>query len=80
MRVEFMFRVPRERVELNEMVSIEADVTVEVLQESILGPLLFLIYINDPAFGLSSDGKLFASDTFLLSVTQDINTSRNELT
>ena len=52
MRVEFMFRVQRERVELNEMVSNEVDVTVEVLQESILGPLLFLIYINDPALVL----------------------------
>ena len=80
MRVEFTFRVQRERVELNEMVSNEVDVAVEVLQESVLGPLLFLIYINDPALGASSDGKLFSSDTFLLSVTQDINTSRNELT
>ena len=34
-------------------------------QELILGPRLFMVYINDLADGLSSNAKLFADDTSL---------------
>ena len=44
-----------------------------------LGPLLFLIYINDLFDGLKSECKLFADDTFLLSAVNDIKTSANDL-
>ena len=44
---------------------------------SILGPLLFLIYINDLTEGLSSNVKLFADEMSLLSVIHDIQTSAN---
>ena len=43
------------------------------------GPLLFLIYINDLRDDLSSNAKLFADDTSLLSFVHYINTSSIEL-
>ena len=44
-----------------------------------LGPLLFLIYINDLSDGISSNPKLFADDTSLFSVVQNINSAANDL-
>ena len=44
---------------------------------SILGPLLFLIYINNLTEGLSSNVKLFADDMSLFSVIHDIQISAN---
>ena len=50
-----------------------------VSQGSTLGPLLFLMYINDLSDNLSSDAEHFADDTSLFSVAHDINTSAKEL-
>ena len=46
---------------------------------SILGPLSFLIYINDLSDDLVSTIKLFADDTSLFSVVHDSNISANKL-
>ena len=67
------------RVLLNGQVSDWSDVTAGVPQGSILGPLLFLIYINNLSEGLSSNVKLFADDTSLFFVIHDSNTSALEL-
>ena len=64
---------------LNGQTSSWADVNAGVPQGSILGPLLFLIYINDLAVGLSSNAKLFADDTSLFSVVHNANTTAKEL-
>ena len=69
----------KQRVTLNGQSSSWANVNTGVPKGSILGPLLFLIYINDLPDGLSSNAKLFADDTSLFSVVNDINTSAIEL-
>ena len=61
----------KQRVVLNGQSSSWTNVKAGVPQGSIVGPFLFLIYINDLADGLSSDTKVFADNTSLFSVIHD---------
>ena len=46
---------------------------------SILGPFLFLIYINDLLNGLKTNAKLFADDATLFTIVKDKNESASVL-
>ena len=65
----------KQRVTLNGQSSSWTNANAGVPHGPILGPLHFLIYINDLPDGLPSNVKLFADDTSLFSVVHDINTS-----
>ena len=69
----------KQRVVLNGQASPWVSIEAAVPQGSILGPLLFLIYINDLSDDLSTTAKLFADDTSLFSIVQNVSTSASHL-
>ena len=69
----------KQRVVVNCQSSDWVDVKAGVPQGSIIGPLLFLIYINDLPEGLVTNTKLFADDTPPFSVIWDIAACTKEL-
>ena len=69
----------RQRVVLNGEMSDWAPICSGVPQGSVLGPLLFLIFINDLEAGILSQIKFFADDTSLYSVVKNPEVSAREL-
>ena len=69
----------KQRVVLNGQYSSWANITAGVPQGSILGPLFFLVYINDLCEGLKSNPRLFADDVSLFSAVSDINVTANQM-
>ena len=68
-----------QRVALNGMFSEWGKINSGVPQGSVLGPLLFLVYINDLEEGIKSQIKFFAGDTSLFSVVRNPEISTEEL-
>ena len=64
---------------LNAQCSNWLSVLAGIPQGSILGPLIFLIYINDLTEGLQSSVKHFADDTSLFSTVYDPSMSADQL-
>ena len=68
-----------QRVLLNGQTSEWKPVKAGVPQCSVLGPLFFLVYINDICSNLSTNLRLFADDASLFSIVHDANKSFQNL-
>ena len=69
----------QQRVVFNRKTSVWSYISAGVPPGPVLGPLFFLVYINDLVDDISSDAKLFADDTSLFTVIYDEITSANQL-
>ena len=69
----------KQRVTLNGKVSGWNNVQAGVPQGSVLGPILFLVYINDLILGLKTDARAFADDTSLFVIVDDVITAHTLL-
>ena len=68
-----------QRVVLNEQTSSWRPILAGVPQGSILGPFLFVIYINDLPNGLKTNAKLFADGISLFTIANDKKALNNDL-
>ena len=69
----------KQRVALNGQISSWKNILAGVPQDSVSGPILFLIYINNLPDGIKSICKIFADETSLFSEVKDKNCSTVEL-
>ena len=69
----------KQRFVLNNTNSAFLPVKAGVPQGSVLGPLLFLLYINDISDNLCSVTRLFADDSSIFATSSDIQTIENNI-
>ena len=69
----------KQKVVLDGQDFLWADVNAQIPQGYILGPVFFLIYINDLTNGLSSNAELFVDATSLFSVVHNVSIQTDEL-
>ena len=69
----------KQRTLLNGKTSTWGNISAGVPQGSVLGPILFLIYINDLPENIKCNMKLFADDTSLFTVVYDTHRSAEDL-
>ena len=69
----------KQRVVLNGKSSNWSSISASASRGLVLGPLFFLVYINDLVENVSSDAKLFADDTSLFTVVYAADQSDRDL-
>ena len=69
----------KQRVMINGSESDWGKIDAGVPQGSVLGPLLFLIYVNDLEKGIKSQINFFADDTSMFSIVRNLNTTADDL-
>ena len=69
----------KQRTVLNGQCSTWGDFLAGVPQGSILGPLRFLLYINDLTANLKCNVKLFADDISLVTIVHEPNVASEEI-
>ena len=72
-------RSRKQRVVINSSCSDFLPIEAGVPHGSVLGPLLFLVYINYLEENLKSNVRFFADDTMLFSVVHDPSITADEL-
>ena len=79
MWIESYLKDRKQRVTIEGHSSDWAGIKSGVPQGSVLGPLLFLIYINDITTDLDSSPFIYADDTMLFEIVQNVNVSAANL-
>ena len=69
----------KQRTVLNGKTSNWGSVTAGVPQGSILGPLFFLVYMNDLTEDLRCNAKLFADDTSIFTIVHNANAAASDM-